>query len=571
MPRKRITPPPPVPPGSAPTPVNALDPLGIGATMSGVWAKMLEDPSAALAAQAQLISSTFELGQQTLMRLAGLPAHAVAAPEAADRRFAGEAWSQNAAFDFLKQAYLLAAGSLLASVDQTPGIDPKMRKRARFFTKQFVAAMSPSNFAFFNPDVIAETITSGGQNLLRGMANLAEDARENHGQVQLVDKQAFQVGGNVATTPGKVVYRNELVELIQYTPTTPQAFARPLVIVPPWINKFYILDLRPDNSFIKYAVDSGLTTFVLSWRNPGAELAQTSMADYVSAGPIAASRAAAAICGSADVNLIGYCIGGTLTAMTLAYLKRIGDPLVHSATFFAALVDFEDPGEIDAFLSEEGLRFIEHKMGERGYLDASEMASSFNMLRSNDLIWSVAVNRYLLGKAAPAFDLLFWNGDATRMPCAMHSYYLREMYLRNNLVKPDALEVKGTPIDLRRVDVDVYCVATAEDHIAPWRSVYKLTQLVAGNVRFRLGHSGHIAGIISPPGKKKGQYWSSDATPAGAQDWLEGAQRIDGSWWPDWSAWIGARSGDRVAARTPGEDPHYPALAEAPGSYVFEK
>ena len=555
----------------APAPASSpLDPLGVGKTFFEVWGKMLEDPSALLEAQTTFANAQIALAQETMNKFFGQPAAPVATPIAGDKRWTNDAWTTNIAFDFMKQSYLLATDAILKSTEQTPGVDPKTRKRAQFFARQFANTMSPTNFAFFNPEVIEETIKTGGQNLVRGLQNLREDAEHNNGQPALVDKKAFTVGGNVATSPGKVVFRNELVEMIQYTPATPQAFAKPLVIVPPWINKYYILDLRPDNSFIKYAVDQGLTTFVLSWRNPGPELSSTTMDDYVQHGPLECSRAAADICGTDDVNIIGYCIGGTLTAMTLGYTQATDQKLINSATFFAALVDFAEPGEIDAFLSEDGLALVESKMAERGYLDASEMGSTFNMLRSNDLIWAAAINRYMLGKDPPAFDLLFWNGDSTRMPGAMHSYYLREMYIKNNLVKPGGMSVKGVPLDLHHVKSDVYCVATAEDHIAPWRSVYKMTQLFSGTTIFRLGFSGHIAGIVSPPGKKKGHYWKADANPANPEEWLQNSERIEGSWWPEWTAWIGARSGEKVDARQPGSNDKYPALDDAPGKYVFE-
>jgi polyhydroxyalkanoate synthase len=365
------------------------------------------------------------------------------------------------------------------------------------------------------------------------------------------------------------VFRNELVELIQYAPSTQTVHLKPVVIVPPWINKFYILDLQPENSFIKGLVDQGYTTFVLSWRNPDASMRNTSMQDYLKAGPLECSRVVTEICGTPEVNVVAYCIGGTLLAMALGYLAKRKDSRIAAVTFLASLIDFSDAGEIDAFLGEDAPAHIEKKMGERGYLEASEMGDSFNMLRANDLIWSVAVNRYLLGKDAPAFDLLYWNSDSTRMPQAMHSYYLRNMYIENNLVKPGALEVDGVPIDLREVENDTYFVATQDDHIAPWRTVYAATQLFRGDARFRLGHSGHIAGIVNPPASGKGAWWSNDTNPADPDAWLAAAQKHPGSWWTDWYAWLAERSGEMVPARNPGSSA-YPPQEAAPGTYVTE-
>ena len=550
---------------------NPLDPLGLVGTFTEVWSKVLEYPAKLVEAQMSLVSSGFELWQQSLNKMLGLPSSPVATPPNHDERFENESWSTNVAFDFVKQAYLLTSEAMLKLLDETEGLDAKTHQRARFFTKQFIDEMSPSNFAMTNPEVIDETIRSGGQNLVKGMEHIVEDLKDNNGMPALVDKKAFKVGENVATTPGKVVYRNNLCELIQYTPTTPRVHERPLFIIPPWINKYYILDLRPDNSFVKYAVDQGYTVFMISWKNPGPELAETTLDDYMQLGPITCARVAAEIAGTDDVNAVGYCLGGTALAMLLAYQKRKGERLVNAATFFTALVDFSEPGEIGAFLSDEGVQFLDDKMRKRGYLDASDMAMSFNMLRSNDLIWSVAVNRYLMGKEPPQFDLLFWNCDSTRMPYAMHSYYLRNMYVENNLVKPGGISLLGEPLDLRAVDNDVYSVATADDHIALWRAVYKMTQLFSGKTTFRVGHSGHIAGIISPPGKKRSHYWSNETNPADPDRWFKESERHEGSWWGDWQKWLAARSGAEVEARVPGALPAETALADAPGTYVLEK
>jgi len=546
---------------------SLFDPLGISQASAAVWQAMLSDPEHLLRSQQQLARTwldTLEAGATG--KPDTLPEEAK--PQRGDKRFAHPAWEENLGLRALKQAYLVATDAVLSSIENTPGADPKTIRRAKFFAKQFADAMSPTNFAFFNPLVIEETLRTGGENLAKGMQNLIEDIHENGGRPALVNKKAFQVGKNVAVSPGRIVFRNDLCELIQYSPATQTVYQIPVLIIPPWINKYYVLDLQPENSLIKGLIDQGFTTFVISWRNPDARMRDITMRDYLVRGPLECSRIAAKICRAEAVNAIGYCIGGTLTAMLLAYLAKRKEPTIGCATFLASLIDFSDAGEIEAFLGEDALAHIEKKMGERGYLDARDMSDSFNMLRSNDLIWSVAVNRYLLGKEAPAFDLLYWNSDSTRMPAAMHAYYLRNMYLENNLVRANALEIDGTKLDLGEVRNDIYCVATLEDHIAPWKSVYRLTQLVAGEIAFRLGASGHIAGIINPPAKKKGSWWAAVGNPADPEAWLRAARKHEGSWWPDWYAWLAQRSGERVAAREPGSK-KYPAGEPAPGAYVL--
>lgn len=555
---------------------SVLDPLGINKAAFDVWQAMALHPESLVATQMSLAKAWMTVASRAVSAATVLPGTptekppAVIEPAPGDNRWKHAAWTENPVFDALKQGYLLATQAVLDGIDLAPDIDPQTRDRVKFFAKQFCDAMSPTNLAFLNPAVIEETLRTGGVNLQKGARNVADDIRDNNARPALVDKRAFTVGHNVAASKGEVVFRNELIELIQYAPTTENVYERPLVIVPPWINKFYILDLQPKNSLIKYATDNGIQTFVISWRNPDASLGHLGFEDYIELGPLAAGNAARSIAGSHDVNQIGYCIGGTLTAMQLAYLAKVDPTLVRAVTFFAALTDFEEAGELRNFIGPEALDFVGKKLASEGVFPASDMADAFNILRANDLIWNVAVNRYLLGKEAPAFDLLYWNSDATRLPAAMHAYYLKNMYGRNALARGE-LSVKGVPIDLHDVQNDIYSVASIEDHIAPWRSVYKMTQLFGGETRFRLGHSGHIAGIINAPASGKGTHWIADTNPPSADAWFASATKHAGSWWPDWMAWLTARSGEqRPAPQTLGNE-KYPALVPAPGTYVLEK
>jgi len=550
-----------------------MDPFGVGKATLDVWQAMLKEPDRLAESQARFAKLWIDLWTRNAERaITGTNGEApVVAPESGDRRFANAAWSENPALDTLKQAYLLVTQAFLTAIDEAD-VDERTKRRAKFFAKQFCDMMSPSNMAFLNPDVIEETLRSGGENLVRGWKNAAEDLTNNEGRVALVDTEAFEVGKNVGTTKGKVVFRNDMMELIQYDATTEKVRERPLIVAPPWINKYYILDLQQKNSFVGHATNAGFQTFVISWRNPDASMADVTMRDYILRGGLEAARVASEIAGTRDVTMNGYCLGGTLLSMLLAYMAAKPpsehDPNITAATFMASLVDFREPGEIVNFLGEDALEYIESKMNERGYLEGREMADTFNMLRSNDLIWTPAVNRYLLGKDAPAFDLLYWNNDATRMPATMHSYYLRHMYMQNDLVVPNKLEIDGVGIDLGKIDIPLYILATRDDHIAPWRSVYALTQLTAGPAKFRLANSGHIAGIVNPPGNKKAQYWASDATPSDPDAWREAATLREGSWWPDWYEWLAAHSGAEIA---PPKNTKYPELASAPGTYVLVK
>lgn len=546
----------------------ASDELGIAKAYMDLYAKMLSNPAGLAAFSTNLMVDYMQLWQASWMKMMGVQAGPVVAPAKGDGRFRDDSWSSNFLFDYMKQSYLIASRHIQHAVASVEGLSPEAEKKVAFFTRQYVDALSPSNFALTNPQVLRETVSSGGQNLLKGLNNLLSDMEK--GGISMTDETAFQLGRNVAATPGKVIFQTELMQLIQFLPTTQEVYKTPLVIIPPWINKYYILDLRPSNSFIKWALDQGHTVFVLSWVNPDARLAQMGFDDYMKQGPLAAMDAVEKATGERQVNFIGYCLGGTLLGATLGFLSRKNQiDRVRSATFFVSLLDFSAPGELGVFIDEAQLDNLEKKMNERGYLEGSEMASTFNMLRANDLVWSFVINNYLMGKDPFPFDLLYWNSDATRMPARMHNFYLRNMYLKNLLGVPGGITLEGVPIDLSEVRIPAYFISTAEDHIAPWKTTYKGSRYLGGEVRFVLGGSGHIAGIVNPPAAKKYHYWTNDARPESADDWFKTATQHPGSWWEDWQAWTDARNGaEKVPARAPGDGELQP-LEDGPGSYVM--
>ena len=551
---------------------HSSDPLNLAPTVFELMTRMVANPTSVLQAQFSLWQHYIDLWQNTSKKLLGHDVDPVIKPDSADRRFRDPAWDDDAVFDFVKQSYLLTARWLTHLVEGVDGLDDKTRQKLDFYTRQFVDAMAPNNFVATNPEVLRVTLESGGDNLLRGFNHLLEDLDRGKGKlaIKMTDPDAFEVGKNIATTPGKVVFQTDLMQLIQYQPTTAKVHKRPLLIIPPWINKFYILDLRPENSFIKYAVDQGLTVFVISWVNPDVQHADKTFDDYMLEGPLAALDAIGRATGETEVNAVGYCLGGTLLAATLAYMAAKQDRRIKAASFFAALTDFEDPGDLGVFIDEEQLAAMDQMMAEKGYLDGREMATTFNMLRANDLIWSFVVNNYLLGKEPFPFDLLYWNSDSTRMPYAMHSFYLRKFYQENKLVEPGGISLDDVPIDLRKIRIPTYMLSAREDHIAPWASTYAATQIFRGKSTFVLAGSGHIAGVINPVGSKKYGYWLNARLPADPKDWLESASRHDGSWWPHWTDWIVARSGPEVKARVPG-DGELEVIEDAPGSYVLIK
>ncbi len=545
-----------------------INPVAVTHVFQQIWLDALRNPARIWANYLDFAQQYTRVMTSATLRLWGAPdVVPIIETQKSDKRFSVADWQQNPIFDAIKQVYLLTATTLLKAASEIEGLDVKQQRKMIFYLRQFLEAISPTNFAFTNPQVIHETLQSGGQNLVKGMEHLVRDMQA--GQIKMTDTEAFAPGRNLALTPGQVVYRNKLIELIQYAPTTEQVYAIPLVFIPPWINKYYILDMQPQNSLVKFLVDAGYTVFVISWKNPDASLEETSFEDYMTLGPLAAFDVIKDITGSPRINPVGYCIGGTLLSMTLPYLAAKGDETANAVTFFVSLQDFSEVGDTSIFIDEPQVTYIEGQMMQRGYLASQDMATMFNMLRANDLIWSNVVNNYLLGKEPAAFDLLYWNADGTRMARAAHSFYLRNTYLENNLIKPGKIVLKGIPIDLGQICQDIYAVGAEQDHIVPWKSAWRISQLASGPVRFIVGGSGHIAGIINPPTRGKG-YWTNDKSAANADEWFASATHHDGSWWTDWLEWLKQRAGDQVAPPSLGSAVH-PPITPAPGSYVLEK
>jgi polyhydroxyalkanoate synthase len=545
------------------------DPLNIGGAFMEMTAKLMGNPAGLMQAQFSLWQDTMSLWQSTARRMMGGASEPVIQGDPKDRRFKDDAWRDNDVFDFIRQSYLLSARYVQDVVGQADGMSPQTAHKVDFYARQFVDAMSPSNFVLTNPEVLRKTAETGGENLLHGLKNLLADLEAGKGKlrIKMTDKDAFRIGENIAVTPGKVIYQNDLMQLIQYAPTTEKVLKRPLLIIPPWINKYYILDLRPKNSFVRWLTAQGHTVFIVSWVNPDEKLADKGFEDYMKEGILEALSAIEAATGETAVNAIGYCLGGTLLSATLAWMGEHGDDRIKCATFLVTLIDFCESGELGVFIDEEQIKALEEKMNKRGYLEGSEMATTFNMLRANDLIWSFVVNNYLMGNDPFPFDLLYWNSDSTRMPAKMHSFYLRNMYQHNRLKDAGGITLDGTPIDVRRVKVPAYFVSTREDHIAPWHSTYRGCRLLGGDKRFVLAASGHIAGVVNPPEGGKYSHWINPELPAEADDWFKGATEVAGSWWPDWQRWITAQDKVRVKARQPGDGKLTP-IEDAPGSYV---
>jgi polyhydroxyalkanoate synthase len=537
-------------------------------TFSTVAEYWMADKDRAADLQLKMGKAYLDLWGSTVRRMAGEDARPAIEASPRDKRFQDPEWKSNQFFDFVKQLYLLTTQWGQDLVRNAEGLDPHTRKKAEFYVQQIANAIAPSNFVLTNPEVLRETLASNGDNLVRGMKMLAEDIEAGRGTLRIrqSDPSNLAVGVNMATTPGKVIFQNELMQLIQYTPTTENVLRTPLLIVPPWINKFYILDLKPEKSYVKWCVDQGITVFVISWVNPDKELGKKSFADYMKQGPLTAMDVIEKVTGEMKVHTAGYCVGGTLLASTLAWLAEKRRVRVTSATFFAAQVDFTHAGDLLVFVDEDQISALERDMETAGVLEGSKMAMAFNMLRSNDLIWSYVVSNYLKGQPPSSFDLLHWNSDATRMPAANHSYYLRNCYLDNRL-STGTMVLDDTLLDLSKVKVPVYNLATREDHIAPAESVLYGSQFFGGPVKYVLSGSGHIAGVVNPPASGKYQYWTNDnIKDIKLADWIKGAQEHKGSWWPDWREWLENLDPEKVPARAVGEV--LAPIEDAPGSYV---
>ncbi len=539
-------------------------------TLSDLARLWLTDPNKFAEAQGSLMRSYADLWNNTVLRMLGQEVAPVAEPEPGDNRFKDPEWSANPYFDFWKQAYLVTARWAEEMLTRTEGLDERTRQKAEFYLRQVSSALSPSNFPMTNPEVLRETLASNAENLVQGMTYLAEDMSHSGDLLRIsqTDATAFEVGRNLAMTPGKVVYQNDIFQLIQYAPSTDKVRERPLLIVPPWINKYYILDLTPAKSLIKFLVDQGFTVFMISWVNPDGHLAHKSFEDYMQEGILTAADAVRRETGVEELSVVGYCVGGTLLATTLAYLAARGEEPFASASFLATQIDFTYAGDLLLFTDGEQLEALNQLMSERGYLDGSRMANVFNMLRPRDLIWPYIVNNYLLGKKPFPFDLLYWNQDSTRMAAANHNFYLSEFYGGNNLAKGE-MTLAGTRLDMKKVKIPVYELATKEDHIAPAKSVFTGAQMFGGPVEFVLSGSGHIAGVVNPPDKVKYQYWTSGKRAKSLEQWTKSATEHPGSWWPHWAEWLSEHSGNWTVPREPGEK--LGVIEDAPGSYVKAK
>ncbi|HEX9584524.1 MAG TPA: class I poly(R)-hydroxyalkanoic acid synthase [Gammaproteobacteria bacterium] len=545
------------------------DPLGLGKAWCAFSTRLWSNPAALARVNMDMWQDFSAVWHNAVTRSFGGDVAPVIEPDINDRRFADGAWNDNVVFDFIKQSYLLYSRAARELVDGVDGLDEGKARKLAFATDQIIDALSPTNFAATNPAVLRETVESSGQNVLDGLSNLLSDLNRSNGSldIAMTDMEAFEVGGNLAVTPGKVVYQNELMQLIQYAPTTEKVARRPLLVIPPWMNKFYVMDLRPGNSMVQWLVDQGQTVFMISWVNPGADLAHKDFEDYLLEGPLAALDAVEKATGEREVNAVGYCLGGILLSATLAWMAARKDERIRSASLLTTMVDFSDTGEVSLFIDQEGLAELEAKIREKGYLEGQKVFDTFRTLRANDLIWSFYINNYLMGRSPPPFDLLYWNADATNMPAAVHTWVMRNLYLENRLRRPGGVRLAGETIDVTRVTTPTYVLSASEDHIAPWRTTYETTQLFSGPVKFVLSGSGHIAGVINPPHKKKYHYWSNAKTPAEAEAWLTGARCEEGSWWPDWKRWLSRQAGGRAPARIPGNG-GLGVIEDAPGGYV---
>ncbi len=549
-----------------------LDPMNIGPAFSKASKYFSNDPMKMMEANYDLWKEHIALMQEASMDMMQRQPAPKDSSQPYDRRFKHEDWANNPMFEYIKKSYLITSKWMVTTMTSVDGLSESDKNKIVFHSQLLADAFSPTNFFMTNPEAIRTMVETNGESVVKGMENLQRDLDPKTSQlsIMMTDPDAFELGKNIATTPGKIVYQNDLLQLIQYEPTTAKVHERPLVIAPPWINKYYILDLQPKNSFIAWAVAQGYTVFVISWVNPDSELGGKTFEDYMQEGILDVLDAVEKATGVKDVSMIGYCIGGTLLSATLAYMAEKGDDRIKAATFFASQADFSEAGDLKLFADEVQVDNLESAMEDKGYLEGKSMATTFNMLRSNDLIWSFYVDNYLLGKDPLKFDLLYWNADSTRMPRETHLFYLREMYINNNLSKPGGISLKGVPIDLSKITIPIYLQAAKEDHIAPYPSVFKSTGLYGGPVRFMLAGSGHIAGVINHPAAEKYNHWTNDDQPKDLDQWLEGAEEHKGSWWVDWDKWLSKHSGKKVAKRIPGAG-KLKVLEDAPGSYVSVK
>ena len=548
------------------------DPFHVGPALNQVMGRLAAQPERMMRAQSDLFSRYLDLWQSSVRRMSGESPEPVVTPAKGDKRFLDADWTDNPVFDTIKQSYLLTSNWLNELVSDVDGVDPLEKRRVEFFVKMLTDAFSPSNFLASNPVALREVMATGGESLVRGMANFQADLQRGGGQLAIAqtDYEMFKIGENVATAPGKVIFRNELIELLQFSPSTDEVYEIPLLIFPPWINKFYIMDLRPENSLIRWLASQGFTVFVASWVNPDAKLADKTLEDYMRQGVYEGVATVLKQCGVDRTNTVGYCIGGTLLSATLAHMAAKGVSAISSATFFAAQQDFSEAGDLLIFTNEGWLSDLEKKMDDGGgVLSGQTMAETFNALRANDLIWSFFVSNYLMGKEPKPFDLLFWNSDQTRMPKTLHMDYMRRFYGDNALAKGEYV-LDNVRLDLSQVKVPIYVQSSKEDHIAPARSVFKGAQLFGGPTTFTMAGSGHIAGVINAPVAQKYQHWTNAALPASLAEWQAGAVEHPGSWWPHWAAWLAAKSGQKIPARDPAKGPFKP-MGDAPGEYVLVK
>lgn len=549
-----------------------LDPFGLTKLFANFWTKLAQNPEIIIESQKNYLEQYFTLLNESYKKLQGEAAEQIISHEKGDKRFKSEDWENSAYFNFIKQSYLLFAKTIFDSVNQVEDIDPKTKKRLDFFTKQFLDAVAPSNFVLTNPSVLKETIDTNGENLIKGFHNLLEDFAQGQGLFQLrtVDHSAFKVGENIAVTQGHVVFRNDLIELIHYTSPHKNVNKTPLLVIPPWINKYYILDLQEKNSFNKWLVDQGHDVFCISWVNPDEKLAQKSFENYLEEGLLEAIKVVKDFTQQDQINAIGYCLGGTLLSCGLSILSAQKDKSVKSATFLTTLLDFSDAGDMLVFIDDDQLAATEELMKTKGFFPAENLKQTFSLMRANDLVWSFFVNNYLLGRSPMAFDLLFWNDDSTNMPYAMHLYYLREMYLQNNLIKKNKLKMLGHKIDLSKIDTPCFFLSAKEDHIAPWKATFAGPHNFSAPVHFVLAEAGHIAGVVNHPDNNKYGYWTNDAFPKDSEEWFDKTTHHQGSWWPYWNKWVNEFAGKQDRSQVT-DNKDYPNLCDAPGTYVLKR